>query len=126
MVDKPAYQIEHSVPHVIKKYVTYSDAGASAGTLKIGTAPKNSLFGPTLVQMATVGTAALTVGTASGTANNIVTAGDVNETVAAVTSVAGVGVLDASNDVPIYVKWAADTAGAAYIVVQYHPFGPNS
>lgn len=124
----PAYKIEHSVPHVIKKYVTYSDAGISDGTLQIGTAPKNASFRPTQVQIASASTAGnvLTVGTTSGTANTIVTAGDVNETVTAVTSVAAVGVLSSTAEVPIYVKWATGTSGAAYITVAYDPFPPNS
>lgn len=122
----PAYLLEHSVPHVIKKYVTYSDSGVSAGTLQIGTIPKYSDIKSIRVQIATVSTAGgvLTVGTTSGTANTLVTAGDINETVQAVTSVTGPGVLSAntSAEVPIYVKWATATGGAAYISVEYIPY----
>lgn len=125
---QPAYLLEHSVPHVIKKYVTYSDAGVSAGTAQIGTVPKNADFARIRVQIATVSTAGgvLTVGTTSGTANTLVTAGDINETVQAVTVVNGPGVLSSTAETPIYVKWATATGGAAYVSVEYIPYPPNS
>lgn len=124
----PAHKLHQDQTHYLKKYVTYSDAGIVAGTLEIGTLPKNAFILRTPVQISTVSTAGnvLTVGTTSGTANTIVTAGDVNETVLAVTNVAGVGVLSSTADTPVYVKWATGTSGAAYIVIEYVPFPPNS
>lgn len=124
----PAHLIHTDQIHFLKKYVTYSDSGVSAGTARIGTLPKNSLIVATHVQIATVSTAGgvLTLGTTSGTATSIVTAGDINETVAAVTRVAGVGVLNSTTDMDVYVKWATATAGIAYVAVEYIPFPPNS
>lgn len=124
----PAHLLHTDQIHFLKKYVTYSDAGVSAGTARIGTLPKNAFHVATHVQVATVSTAGgvLTVGTTSGTANTIVTAGDVNETVQAVTRVAGVGVLNSTTDMDVYVKWATATAGAAYIAIEYIPFPSNT
>jgi hypothetical protein len=124
----PAFLVHTDQVHFLKKYITYSDSGVSAGTLEIGRLPKNSLILATHVQVATVSTAggALTVGTTSGTANSIVTSGDINETVAAVTRVAGVGVLSSTADLPVYVKLSGATAGAAYVAIEYIPFPPNS
>lgn len=124
----PAHKLHTDQTHYLKAYVTYSDAGIVAGTKEIGTLPKNAQILRSSVQIATVSTAGgvLSVGTASGTATNIVTAGDVNETVQAVTAVAGVGVLSATLDYPVYVKWATATAGAAYITIEYACHAPNS
>lgn len=99
--------------------VTYSDTGIVAGTKQIGTIPKGAFHIATHVQMETVGTAALTLGTTSGTANTLVTAGDINETVAALTRVAGLGVISTSAELPVYIKWAQDTAGVANVVLEF-------
>lgn len=124
----PAHKLHTDQTHFLKKYITYSDSGISAGTFEIGTLPKNAQILRTVVQIATVSTAGgvLTVGTASGTANNIVTAGDINETVLAQTSVAGVGVLSSTLDYPVYLKWATATGGAAYVTIEYVPHPANS
>ena len=124
----PPHKLHTAQTHYLAKYITYSDAGVSAGTAEIGTLPKNAQILRAVVQIATVSTAGgvLSVGTASGTATNIVTAGDINETVLAQTSVAGVGVLSSTVDYPVYVKWATATGGAAYVSIEYIPHGPNS
>jgi hypothetical protein len=108
--------------------VTYSDAGIAAGTKRIGTLPKGAMVTQTKAQMLTVSTAgaALTVGSASGTATSIATAGDINETTTALQTVAGVGVLSTSDDLDIYAKWTGATAGVAAIAIEYVPFRPQA
>lgn len=118
----PAHKLHTDQTHYLKQYVTYSSSGIVAGTLTIGTLPKNSLILHTKVKFATAGTAALTIGTVSGTANDIATAGDINETVTTMQTIAGLGPLNTTTDHPVYVKWAQDTAGAAYIVIEYVAF----
>lgn len=120
----PAHKLHTDQVHYLKAYVTYSDSGIVAGTKEIGTLPKNAFVINTHVKMATAGTAAFTVGTGSGTATSIATAGDINETVTTMQAVTGVGVLSSTTDLPVFVKWAQDTAGAAYIAISYIPFPP--
>lgn len=114
--------------HYIAKRVTYSDTGISAGTLELGASlPKNACILRTFVDVETAFAATttnvLTVGTVSGTANDIVTSGDVNETTAVPQSVVGPGMISASAEKKIYVKFTgagtANTAGVAVIAVEY-------
>lgn len=114
--------------HYIFKSVTYSDSGISAGTLEF---PASLPAGAHIIQtnvdittaFAATTTNVLTVGTVSGTATDIVSAGDIDETTAAMTIVKGVGTLSASGEKKIYVKFTgagtANTAGAADICVLY-------
>lgn len=109
------------------KGVSYDNVALAAGTLKIGKLPAFALITRTIVNIRTAFAATttnvLTVGTTSGTATSIVTSGDVNETVTGLTSVAGVGVLSTSAELPVYAKFtgagAANTAGVADIMVFY-------
>jgi hypothetical protein len=112
----------------IDAIVTYSDAGIVAGTKRIGTTPKGAMHTQTKVQMLTVSTAgaALTVGTGSGTATSIATAGDINETTTGLQTVSGVGVLSTTVDQDIFVKWTGATAGVAAIAIEYVPFRPQA
>lgn len=111
--------------------IPYDNVALAAGTLKIGKLPANCLITRTIVNITTAFAATttnvLTVGTVSGTANTIVTAGDVNETVAALTSVAGVGTLSTSAALNVFAKFtgagAANTAGVADILVFYVDMG---
>lgn len=115
--------------HYMTKSVTYSDAGIAGGeTVKFpAKLPANACVVNTLVRVKAAFNAAttnvLTVGTNSATTNDIVAAGDVNEASAQGFSVAGVGVLDTSTALDVYVKYTqtgtAATAGSADIVVQY-------
>lgn len=125
----PAKLYHTDQAHFLRRYVTYSDSGIVAGTLEMDSRlPKNAMHIATHVWMATASTAGnvLTVGTTSGTANSMVTSGDINETVQAYTRVAGIGVVSSASDLPVYVKWATGTSGAAYIAVEFLPFPPNS
>lgn len=114
--------------HYIYKSVTYSDSGISDGTLEFpASLPPNAFIIQTNVHVTTAFAATttnvLTVGTVSGTATDIVSAGDVDETSAIMNIVKGVGVLSASGEKKIYVKFTgagtANTAGAAKIAVLY-------
>jgi hypothetical protein len=115
--------------HYLTKRVTYSDAGISGGsTVKFASAlPANAFITNAFVDVTTVFNAAttnvLTVGTNSATTNDIVAAGDVNEASAQVFAVTGVGVLNTSAPLDVYVKYTqtgtAATTGAADIVIAY-------
>lgn len=123
-------QIHTQQTHYIAKSFTYSDTGITDGTLEFpASLPANAHILRTHVKIntpfAATTTNVLTIGTASGTANDIVTSGDVNETVAAVTNVTGVGVLSSSAEKKVYIKFTgagtANTAGAAVAIIEYIP-----
>lgn len=115
--------------HYLTKRVTYSDSGIDGGsTVKFNAQlPANAFITNAFVDVTTVFNAGttnvLTVGTNSSTTNNIVAAGDVNEASAQVFAVTGVGVLDTSTPLDVYVKYTqtgtSATTGAADIVVAY-------
>jgi hypothetical protein len=115
--------------HYLTKQVTYSDAGIAGGsTVKFASAlPANAFITNAFVDVKTVfnagSTNVLTVGTNASTTNDIVAAGDVNEASAQVFAVTGVGVLDTSTPLDVYVKYTqtgtAAGTGAADIVVAY-------
>jgi hypothetical protein len=116
----------------IAKRVTYSDTGIDTGVLEMpASLPPNACILRTFVDVETAFAATttnvLTVGTVSGTANDIVTGGDVNETTAVPQSVVGPGMLSASAEKKIYIKFTgagtANTAGVAVIVVEYLSLG---
>jgi hypothetical protein len=105
--------------------VAYDDVALAAGTLKIGKVPQDVFITRGIVEVVTAFAATttntLTVGTVSGTASTVITAGDVNETVAGINLVAAKGVLSTTADLTLYAKFAgagtANTAGAASILV---------
>ncbi|MCA8902093.1 MAG: hypothetical protein KDA53_12670 [Hyphomonas sp.] len=115
--------------HYMTKSVSYSDAGiGNGGLVKFNNQlPPNAFHTKTIVDVKEAFNAAttnvLTVGTNSTTTNNIVAAGDVNEASAQVFEVAGVGVLDTSTPLDVYVKFTETgteaTAGSADIVLEY-------
>ena len=119
-----------SMTHFIWKRVNYSDSGMTGGTLEFDDRlPANACIIRTFVDVETAFAATttnvLTVGTVSGTANDIVTGGDVNETTAVPQLVTGVGVLSSSAEKQVFVKFTgagtANTAGDALIVIEYAP-----
>jgi hypothetical protein len=115
--------------HYMTKSVTYSDTGiASGGVVKFNNGlPANAFITETFVKVKAVFNAAttnvLTVGTNGTTNTDIVSAGDVNEASAIMFNVLGVGVLNTSAALDVYVKYTqtgtAATTGAADIVVGY-------
>lgn len=116
--------------HYIAKSFTYSDTGIDTGILEFpASLPANAHIIRTQVKINTAFAATtsnvLTIGTASGTANDIVTAGDINETVTGVTNVTGVGVISSSAEKKLYIKFTgagtANTAGAAVAIIEYIP-----
>ena len=125
---QPARQGYFQNEQCIGKYnIAYDDPFLAAGTKIIGKLPANAKITRVLVDITTAFAATttnvLTLGTVSGTANTIVTAGDINETVAAMTEVAGVRTLSTSSELTVYAKFtgagAANTAGACDVVVFY-------
>lgn len=127
----PAREYHTRQIHYLRKRVTFADTGISGGsTVKFSNAiPANAFITETYVDVEAAFNAAttnvLTVGTNSATTNNIVAAGDVNEASAQMFVVAGVGVLDTSTPLDVYVKYTqtgtAATTGAATIVIAYAP-----
>jgi hypothetical protein len=115
--------------HYLTKRVAFNDVGIDGGsTVKFNAQlPANAFITHTHVDINTVfnggSTNVLTVGTNSATTNNIVAAADVNEASAQVFAVTGVGVLNTSTPLDIYVKYTqtgtAATTGQADIVVSY-------
>lgn len=114
--------------HYIAKQVTYSDSGISAGTLEFpARLPPNAciVFAHTWVKTAfnAATTNVLTVGTVSGTANDILTGGDVDETATVGTLTKGVGVISSTAEKQIFAKYtqtgAAASAGVAVITIGY-------
>jgi hypothetical protein len=108
--------------------VNYDSAGISTGVLRIGRLPANAFVLERTIDIntafAATTTNVLTVGTVSGTATDIVSGGDVNETVGALTQLSTpLGVLNATQELDVYVKFtgagAANTAGSADILIQY-------
>lgn len=125
----PARQYHTRQVHYLTKSVTYSDAGIDAGGLVRfqDQLPANAFVTNSFVDVKEAFNAAttnvLTVGTNADTTNNIVAAGDVNEASAQMFEVTGVGVLDTSTPLDVYVKYTqtgtAATAGSADIVLEY-------
>lgn len=131
----PATQIHFQVPEVIAGTVNYDSSAPgqtlSAGTLEIGRLPKNAFVLSRTVHVTTAFAATttnvLTFGTVSGTANDIVTAGDVNETVTGVNHLATpLGVLNSTQELTVYGKFTgagtANTAGVAQFVMQFYNY----
>lgn len=126
---QPAREYHFRQLHTLRKSVSFSDTGIDGGsTVKFPAAlPAGAFITGTKVYVNTVFNAAttnvLTVGTNSATTNNIVAAGDVNEASAQMFNVEGVGVLDTSAPLDVYVKYTqtgtAATTGAADIVIMY-------
>ena len=118
--------------HYIRKAFTYSDPDIAGGTLRLPAAiPAGAIITQVLVDITTAfnagSTNVLTLGTQSGTASDIVTAGDVNETVAGVnivTTSAAIGHVG-SSAIDLYLKYAqtgtAATAGAGHVLIAYAP-----
>jgi len=127
----PAREYHTRQIHYLRKRVTYSDNGIAGGsTVKFANAlPANAFITQTKVYVHTVFNAAttnvLTVGTNASTTNNIVAAADVNEASAQMFNVEGVGILDTSAPLDVYVKYTQTgteaTTGAATIVIAYVP-----
>lgn len=125
---KSARRYQTRQVHYLTKSVTYSDTAISAGTVTFNNAlPSNAFITETYVKVKAAFNAGttnvLTVGTNTTTANDIVAAADVNEASAQMFVVAGVGVLDTSTPLDVYVKYTqtgtAATTGSADIVIGY-------
>jgi hypothetical protein len=117
-----------NVVNTLRRTVNYSDAGISSGiTIGPDALPQGAFITGVWVEIVTVfngGTDVLTVGTNSTSYNNIVAAGDVDETATGVTQVTrGLGrSIAASADLPVYIKYTTAgtaTTGQAVVVIQY-------
>lgn len=135
----PATQIHYQVPEVIAAAFSYdtvsSEGTIAAGTLQLGKLPANAfVLGRTVhvtTAFAATTTNVLTIGTVSGTANDIVTAGDVNETVTGVNHLSTpLGVLNSTQPLTVYAYFtgagAANTAGAASFVMMFYDFNKRN
>ncbi len=118
--------------HFFRKTVNYNDTGiGTADTVKVGVIPAGARLLPAFVSINTAFNAAttnvLTVGSNASSDNNIVAAGDVDETVTGVTQVFTGLSVTFSADTTIYVRYTqsgtAATTGQATIIL---PYVPNS
>lgn len=125
-----ARQLPWQVTHMIRRNVSYDTPNiGTADSVKVGVLPQGAFITGVRVEIVTAFNAGttnvLTVGTNTGSDNNIVAAGDVNEAATGVTSVTrGLGrSLAASADKTVYVLYtqsgSAATAGEAEIVIEY-------
>lgn len=121
----PPRQDPRQVLNTLRKTVNFNDVGIAAGVAFDNSLPQSSFIGRVLVEIVTAFNAAttnvLTVGTNSTNYDNIVNAGDINETVVGVTEVPrsyGRG-LTAAADVTPFAKYTqtgtAATTGQAII-----------
>lgn len=121
-----ARQDPRQVVNTLKKVINWNDAGVADGVAFDNAIPQGAVLMDVLVEILTAfdgTTPSLTVGTVSTAYNNIVAAGDVDETAVGVTRVTrGLGgSLFASADVVPYAKLALTdaTAGQARITFIY-------
>lgn len=120
------------VVHTLRKTVNFNDTGiGTADTVLLGVVPAGARPLPAFVGINTAFNAGttnvLTVGSNAGSDNNIVAAGDVDETATGVTQVfTGLSVTFAA-DTSIYIRYTqtggAATTGQATIIL---PFVPNN
>jgi hypothetical protein len=128
-VGKQPRELPFQAVHYMRKRVNYSDVGISTG-IKIGTLPKDANILRTTVKVRTAFNAAttnvLTVGQNSSSYNDIVAAGDVDESAAEAQLVMRGADLDLSaSEVDVYAKYTqsgtAATAGVADIMIEFIP-----
>lgn len=122
-------QDPRQVPNTLKKTVNFNDAGISSGVAFDNSLPLGAFILAVLVEIVTafnaVSSNVLTVGTNSSSFNDIVAAGDVDESAAGVTEVTrGYGrSLAASAEKVVYAKYTqtgtAATTGQAVIVIVF-------
>lgn len=114
--------------HYLRKAIAFNTAGASAG-VKVGTLPAGAEILQTTVKVKAAFNAGttnvLTVGKNSTSYNDIVAAGDVDESSADAQVVFTGADLTISADSDVYVKFAetgdAATTGSAIIIIEYVP-----
>ena len=121
-------QMPRNVTNTMRRTVNYSDTGISSG-IAIGpdALPQGAFITGVWVEIVTVfngGTDVLTVGTNSTSYNNLVAAGDVDETATGVTQVTrGLGrSITAAADIAVFIKYTTAgtaTTGQAVVVIQY-------
>lgn len=125
----PARYDARQVINYLRKTVNYNDTGISSGLAFENSIPKGAFISDVIVEIVTAfnagSTNVLTVGANSSSYNDMVAAGDVDETAVAATRVTrGLGcVLTASGDIVPYVKYAqtgtAASAGKAKILIAF-------
>lgn len=126
---KPARVLYGQQVHFLRRRISYNTTGVTTGVRFKNALPANCIITDILVRVGTAFNAGttnvLTVGQNSSTYNDMVNAGDVDETAIASTRVTrGVG-LSLTADVDVYVMYVqtgtAATAGAAEIIIAYVP-----
>lgn len=126
-VAPPVRQDPRQVVNTLKKTINWNDAGVAAGVAFDNSLPQNAFILGVYVETVVAfdgTTPSLTVGTVSTGYNNIVAAGDLDETATGVTGPITRGAgrsLTAAGDVTPYVKLGLTnaTAGQAIIVIVY-------
>jgi hypothetical protein len=128
-VSPPHRNDPRQVVNTLKKTVNYNDAGISSGVAFDNSLPLGAFISLCMVEIVTAfnagSTNALTVGTNSSSYNDIVAAGDVDETATGVTAVGrGWGrSLCASAEKVVKAMYAqtggAATTGEAVVLIEY-------
>ena len=128
-VSPPSRQDPRQVVNTLKKRVNFNDAGIASGIAFDNSLPMGAVILTVLVEIITAfnagATNVLTVGTNSATYNNLVAAGDVDETAVATTRVdRGIGgsICRSAEKTP-YIAYAqtggAATTGVAEVTISY-------
>lgn len=124
-----ARELKIQAAHYLRMTVNYSDTGISTGRPFANYLPSGAVIEEVIVRIVTAFNAAttnvLTVGQNSSSYNDMVAAGDVDETTAGTTKVLRGADLTISSDALPYVKYTqtgtAATAGQAIIIIKYIP-----
>jgi hypothetical protein len=124
-----ARQLPWHAMHYMRKTVNYNDTGISSGVGFKHYLPAGASIMYTMVKIKTAFNAAstnvLTVGTNSTSYNNMVAAGDVDESATEASMVLAGADLTISSDTRVFVKYTqtgdAATTGSAEIVICYVP-----
>lgn len=120
----PARQDPRQVVNTLKKTINWNDAGVAAGVSFDNSFPMGAVILDCLVEVVTTfdgTTPSMTVGTVSTAYNNMVAAGDVDETVAGVTRVTrALGrSLTAAADIAPFVKLALTNATKGQAIITF-------
>ncbi len=122
-----ARELSFQAVHYLKKRVNYNDTGISSGIKMPNALPAGAEILFTAVKIKTAFNAGttnvLTVGQNSSSYNDIVAAGDVDESVTGNTQVGTGADLDITADTSVFIKYTqtgtAATAGVAEIIIAY-------
>lgn len=121
----PTRQDQRQVSNTLKQTINWNDAGIASGIQFQNSLPMGAVITSVIVEVITAfdGGSSVLIGTNSPTFNNIVAAGDVDETVVGANTVAralGGSIARAADITPSYILAAgAPTVGQIQITITY-------